>query len=64
MVNPGSDIEGMGRTLASHGYIADAATSTVAGLALALGRPLLADGPPGTGKTQLAVLLAAAPVAD
>ena len=57
--DPVFDSEVLGRALAAHGYIADVATSTVAGLALALGRPLLAEGPPGTGKTQLASSLAA-----
>lgn len=36
------------------GYLADAATGTVVHLAKALGKPVLIEGPAGTGKTQLA----------
>ena len=36
------------------GYLADAATGTVVHLATALGKPVLIEGPAGTGKTQLA----------
>jgi MoxR-like ATPase len=36
------------------GYLADAATGTVVHLAAALGKPVLIEGPAGTGKTQLA----------
>lgn len=46
--------------LTQQGYLADSHTATVASLGLALGRPILAEGPPGTGKTQLAVALAGA----
>lgn len=45
--------------LAAQGYIADEALSTVVHLALTLGRPLLLEGEPGTGKTEIAVALAA-----
>ena len=38
-------------------YIADEALSTVAYLALALGKPLLLEGAPGVGKTEAATLL-------
>jgi MoxR-like ATPase len=36
------------------GYLADTSTSTVVHLAVALGKPVLVEGPAGTGKTQLA----------
>ena len=36
------------------GYLADAATATVVHLAAELGKPVLVEGPAGTGKTQLA----------
>jgi MoxR-like ATPase len=39
-------------------YIADDRTVTTVGLALQLGRPLLVEGPPGSGKTELAKTLA------
>jgi MoxR-like ATPase len=46
--------------LASTGYLADDGLSTVAWLALSMGRPLLLEGEPGTGKTALAEGLAQA----
>jgi MoxR-like ATPase len=45
--------------LAAGGYIADRALSTTVHLALAMGRPLLLEGEPGTGKTEIAKVLAA-----
>jgi len=36
------------------GYLADSSTGTVVHLAAALGKPVLIEGPAGTGKTQLA----------
>jgi MoxR-like ATPase len=39
-------------------YIADDRTVTTVNLALRLGRPLLVEGPPGSGKTELAKTLA------
>ena len=44
--------------LASQGYIADHELSTTVHLALALHRPLLLEGEPGTGKTEIAKVLA------
>jgi len=44
--------------LASTGYLCDDALATVGFLALELGRPLLLEGEPGTGKTALAEAVA------
>ncbi len=41
------------------GYLADTATGTVVHLAQALSKPVLIEGPAGTGKTQLAKSVAA-----
>nr|MCW2728970.1 ATPase associated with various cellular, 5 [Aeromicrobium sp.] len=48
------------RRLAGVDYLADEGTATVTYLALAMGRPLLLEGEPGTGKTALAESLALA----
>ncbi len=45
--------------LEAGGYIADAALSTTVFLALAMARPLFLEGEPGTGKTEIAKVLAA-----
>jgi MoxR-like ATPase len=45
--------------LAAHGYIADRELSTTIHLALAMRRPLFLEGEPGTGKTEIAKVLAA-----
>ena len=45
--------------LARGGYIADADLATTVHLALAMGRPLFLEGEPGTGKTEIAKVLAA-----
>jgi MoxR-like ATPase len=42
------------------GYLADSTTGTVVHLATALGKPVLVEGPAGTGKTQLAKSVAIA----
>ena len=46
--------------LAAVGYLADEATATTVFLAGALGKPLLAEGPAGVGKTELARAVAEA----
>ena len=45
--------------LASQGYIAGHELATTVHLALAMGRPLFLEGEPGTGKTEIAKVLAA-----
>ena len=45
--------------LLSGGYIADRETATVLFLALSLKRPLFIEGEPGTGKTEIAIVLSA-----
>ena len=44
--------------LAGQGYIADRALATTVHLALAMARPLFLEGEPGTGKTEIAKVLA------
>ncbi len=50
----------LARLLGETGYLCDDALATVGFLALELGRPLLLEGEPGTGKTALAEALAQA----
>ena len=47
------------RLLADQGYIADRELATTVHLALAMQRPLFLEGEPGTGKTEIAKVLAA-----
>jgi MoxR-like ATPase len=47
------------RLLADQGYIADLELATTVHLALAMRRPLFLEGEPGTGKTEIAKVLAA-----
>nr|WP_302474173.1 MoxR family ATPase [Roseococcus sp. MDT2-1-1] len=45
--------------MAEGGYVADTALATTVHLALRMGRPLFLEGEPGTGKTEIAKVLAA-----
>lgn len=51
-------IEGLSRDFRKVGYLADEATATSAYLAGKLAKPLLVEGPAGTGKTELAKAVA------
>ncbi|MBN8872457.1 MAG: MoxR family ATPase [Rhodospirillales bacterium] len=47
------------RLLSDQGYVADRALATTVHLALSMARPLFLEGEPGTGKTEIAKVLAA-----
>jgi MoxR-like ATPase len=51
-------IDSLGQRLAAERYFADEGLVTSAHLALTLGRPLLLEGEPGVGKTEIAKVLA------
>jgi MoxR-like ATPase len=57
---PFSSVDDAADRLAAAGYIADRSVATTAFLASRLGKPILAEGPAGVGKTELAKALAAA----
>ena len=50
-------IERLQQAMADKGYVTDRATATAAYLAIALRKPLLIEGPPGVGKTEVAKVL-------
>lgn len=54
-----SSVSATADLLAAGGYIADPALATTVHLALAMQRPLFLEGEPGTGKTEIAKVLAA-----
>ncbi len=54
-----ASVEATSALLAGGGYIADRELATTVHLALSMGRPLLLEGEPGTGKTEIAKVLAA-----
>jgi len=54
-----SSVEETQRLLAAGGYVADRQLATTIHLALRMGRPLFLEGEPGTGKTEIAKVLAA-----
>ena len=54
-----ANIEEVGPRLASHGYVSDRKLHTVVFLASRLDKPILAEGPAGVGKTELAKAVAA-----
>ncbi|HEX2073859.1 MAG TPA: MoxR family ATPase [Geodermatophilus sp.] len=55
-----SSVADVSKRLATAGYLPDAQIATTVFLADRLGKPLLVEGPAGTGKTELAKALAAA----
>ena len=59
MAESPSPIVDLHEQLRGAGYLSDTATSTVVHLAATLGKPILIEGPAGTGKTQLAKSVAA-----
>ncbi|HEV7266732.1 MAG TPA: MoxR family ATPase [Falsiroseomonas sp.] len=54
-----TSVEETQKLLAAGGYVADRQLATTVHLALRMGRPLFLEGEPGTGKTEIAKVLAA-----
>jgi MoxR-like ATPase len=59
-MNPPASIDATSELLVSQNYVADRQLATAVFLALKLQRPLFVEGEPGTGKTEIAKVLAAA----
>ncbi len=57
---PPSSVEELARALEAQGYLVDERIASTVFLALRLEKPLLVEGPAGTGKTELAKALSAA----
>jgi MoxR-like ATPase len=54
-----ASVDATASLLAAQGYVADRSLATTVHLALAMERPLFLEGEPGTGKTEIAKVLAA-----
>jgi MoxR-like ATPase len=59
-IQPGTSANELQMLLAEHGYVAKSELAKVLYLALRLGKPMLLEGPPGAGKTQIAKVLSVA----
>lgn len=57
MHNPFSTVDDLAGELESHGYLTEPGIAAAAFLALSLDRPLLLEGEPGVGKTELAKVM-------
>jgi MoxR-like ATPase len=59
VTEPSSPIDQVAADLRRMGYLAETSTATIVHLSAALGKPVLVEGPAGTGKTELAKCAAA-----
>jgi MoxR-like ATPase len=59
VTEPSSPIDQVAADLRRMGYLAETSTATIVHLSAALGKPVLVEGPAGTGKTELAKCVAA-----